>query len=140
MRADILLGPDIGLQTNSPSLKLEIEVSEELITSPSPDDLITNGLEITSISQDPHDTKLYHVVTSVRTDSNADYCSAVKSIEVPSDTITDLVGNGNTESSSFEWTYVVFFEDLFFFSLILPPRESQLHHPNIKRISFLFTN
>ena len=44
MRADILLGPDIGLQTNSPSLKLEIEVSEELITSPSPDDLITNGL------------------------------------------------------------------------------------------------
>ena len=107
MRADVLLGPDIPIQTNSESFKLEIKVSEELITSLSPSDLITSGCDITSMSQDPLDTTLYHVVTSVQADSNADYCSRVVSIEVPSATISDRVGNPNTESSSLEWTYVV---------------------------------
>ena len=107
MRADVLLGPDIPIQTNSDNFKLEIKVNEELITSPSPSDLITNGCDITSISQDPLDTTLYHVVTSVQTDSNADYCSRVVSIEVPNATISDRAGNPNKESSSLEWTYVV---------------------------------
>ena len=100
---DVVDDPDIA--TSSPSFKLDIKVSEELITSLSPGDLITNSCEVTSISRDQNDTTLYHVVTSVQTDSSTDYCSTVQSIEVPSNTMTDLVGNRNTESSSFEWTY-----------------------------------
>ena len=107
MRADILLGPDIidEIIHGSPTFELDIEVNEELMMPLSRNDLITNGCEITSISQDPHYKKLYHVVTQPDNTSVVDYCSAVKSIEVPKNSILDLLGNPNKNSSSFVWVY-----------------------------------